>query len=176
MNKLIPLVLLALVAGVGFAQAQTVYKWVDAQGNVHYTDHPQPGAEKVQLPKSQTYAPPSMADMPAAQPLPPTAPTAGYTAFAIASPSNQANLWYTHEVTVSVSVSPELRSGDSFTYHLDGTTIGPTADTSVTFKDVSRGQHTASATLNAGNGASMSAGPVTFYIHQKSTLAPKPPL
>lgn len=168
-------ILLALILGMGFAQAQSVYKWVDAQGNVHYTDHPHAGAEKVQLPKTQTYAPPSMADMPAAQPLPPVAPTAGYTQFAITAPGSQANLWYTHEVTVSVSVSPELRSGDTITYRLDGQSIGPTRDTSVTFKDIPRGEHTAVATLNAANGASKSAGPVSFYVHQKTVLGPKPP-
>ncbi|MGB9428437.1 MAG: DUF4124 domain-containing protein [Gammaproteobacteria bacterium] len=175
MYKLAFTLLLALVLGAGFAQAQSVYKWVDDQGNVHYTDHPHPGAEKVQLPKTQTYAPPSVSDMPAPPPLPPTAPMAGYTQFTLASPGSQANLWYTHEVTVSVSVAPELRNGDTITYHLDGQTIGPTGNTSVTFKDVPRGEHTASATLNAANGASMSAGPVTFYVQQKSILAPKPP-
>ncbi|MGH8283881.1 MAG: DUF4124 domain-containing protein [Gammaproteobacteria bacterium] len=175
MHKLMLAVLLALVFGLGFAQAQSVYKWVDAQGNVHYSDHPHAGAEKVQLPKTQTYVPPSTSGMPAARPRPPAAPTAGYTQFAITSPASQGNLWYTHEVTVSVSVTPDLKHGDTITYHLDGQSIGPTQDTSVTFKDTPRGEHTASATLNAANGASMSAGPVIFYVHQKTILGPKPP-
>ena len=175
MSKWALIILLATALGAGFAQADTVYKWVDAQGNVHYSDHPHPGAVKVLVPQTQTYAAPSMENMPAPSPLPPSAPTAAYSAFALASPASQATLWNVREVTVSVSLTPELRSGDSITYHLDGQTIGPTEATSVTFKDVERGEHKASATLNAANGASMNAGPVTFYTRQKSVLAPKPP-
>ncbi|MGH8378831.1 MAG: DUF4124 domain-containing protein [Gammaproteobacteria bacterium] len=176
MHKLTLAVLLALALVVGFAQAHSVYKWVDDQGNVHYSDHPHPGAEKVRLPKTQTYAPPSTSGMPAPPPLPPAAPAASYTQFTIASPGSQASLWYTDEVTVSVNVSPELKSGDTITYHLDSQSLGPTQATSVTFKNIPRGEHTASATLNAANGASMSAGPVTFYVKQKTILGPKPPL
>lgn len=175
MLKWILTIVAALAIGTALAQSGIVYRWVDAQGNVHYSDHPHPGASKVMLPQTQTFAPPALGQMPASQPLPPAAPTAGYTQFNLSAPTSEATLWYVHEVTVSVSLSPELRSGDTITYHLDGKTIGPTQATSVTFKDVDRGEHKASATLNAANGASMSAGPVTFYIRQKAVLAPRPP-
>jgi hypothetical protein len=176
MSKWIFTILVALILSVGFAQADTVYRWVDAQGNVHYSDHPHPGASKVLLPQTQTYAPPATAQITTPTPLPPAAPTAGYSQFSLATPGNQATLWYVREVTVSVNLSPDLRSGDTITYHLDGKTIGPTRATSVTFEDVDRGEHTASATLNAANGATMSASSVTFYIRQKSIISPKPPL
>jgi len=176
MYKAAFLILLALSLGSGLAQADTVYKWVDAQGNVHYTDHPRPGAEKVQLPKTQTYKPPSMTEALTPAPDASTAtPTTGYKQFTITSPASQANLWYVHEVQVAVSLSPALRSGDTLTYQLDGQSIGPTTQTSVTFKDIARGAHTASVTLNSANGATLSAGPVTFFVHQKTILGPKPP-
>ncbi len=166
---------IALAMGVTLAHSETVYRWVDAQGNVHYSDHPHPGAAKVMLPQTQTYAPPTNGQMPIPEPLPAAKPTAGYNRFSLATPANQATLWYVHEVTVSVNLSPQLQSGDTITYHLDGKTIGPTQETSVTFKGVNRGEHTASATLSAANGATLSTGPVTFYVRQKSILAPKPP-
>ena len=165
-----------LILSTGLTRADAVYKWVDAQGNIHYTDHPIPGAQKVKLPKTQTYAAPSSTGMPTLPaPASTAAPTAAYAQFSITAPASQANLWYADEVTVSVSLSPELRPGDTLTYELDGQTIGPTSDTSVTFKGVPRGEHTVSATLNATNGGSMSAGPITFYIKQKTALGPKPP-
>ena len=176
MYKAVFLILLALGLGSGLAQADAVYKWVDAQGNVHYTDHPRPGAEKVRLPKTQTYRPPSITEAPTPVPDTSTAtPTTGYKQFTIASPASQANLWYVHEVQVAVSLSPALRSGDTLTYQLDGQSIGPTTQSSVTFKDIARGAHTASVTLNSANGATLSAGPVTFFVHQKTILGPKPP-
>ncbi|MGA9855439.1 MAG: DUF4124 domain-containing protein [Gammaproteobacteria bacterium] len=169
------LFILTLCAGLS-VQADAVYKWVDDQGNVHYSDHPRPGAEKVQLPKTQTYQPPSTADMPTPAPQAATElPTTGYQQLSIASPASQATLWYVDEVPVSVSLIPALRSGDSLTYHLDGQTIGPTTETSVTFKNIPRGEHTVSVTLNAADGATLAAGPVTFYVQQKSILSPKPP-
>ncbi|MGH8278970.1 MAG: DUF4124 domain-containing protein [Gammaproteobacteria bacterium] len=166
--------LLVVIFGVGFAQAQTVYRWVDPQGNVHYSDHPHPGADKVTLPKTQTYAAPSTAGIAPTQPLPAAAPSAGYHSFTLASPGNEATLWYTHEVTVSVALNPALKPGDSITYRLDGKSIGPTVASAVTFKDIDRGEHKASATLTAANGMTMTAGPVTFYVRQKSILSPKP--
>lgn len=167
-------VILGLALGVGLAQAQTVYRWTDPQGNVHYSDHPHPGADKVVLPQTQTYAPPPTANFAPSQSLPPAPPTAGYTSFTLASPGSEATLWYTHEVTVSVALKPALRGGDTITYHLDGKSIGPTTATAVTFKDVVRGEHKASATLTAGNGVTMTAGPVIFFVRQKSILSPKP--
>lgn len=164
--------LFGLALGAGFAQAQTVYRWVDTQGNVHYSDHPHPGADKVVLPKTQTFVPPAVSSIAPTEPLPPVTPTAGYSSFALASPGSEATLWYTHEVTVSVALAPALRPGDSLTYHLDGKTIGPTTATTVTFKDVDRGEHKASAVLTAQNGASLTAGPVTFFVRQKSIIKP----
>ncbi|HVC28969.1 MAG TPA: DUF4124 domain-containing protein [Gammaproteobacteria bacterium] len=169
--------LFILMVSAGLAvQADAVYKWVDAQGNVHYTDHPRPGAEKVQLPKTQTYQPSSPVDMSTPAPQATTeVPTAGYQQLNIASPASQATLWYVDEVPVTVSLTPALRSGDTLTYHLDGQSIGPTTETTVTFKNIPRGEHTVSVTLNAANGATLSAGPVTFFVQQKSILSPKPP-
>jgi Domain of unknown function (DUF4124) len=177
MNKALIMTLFILALGAGLsAQADAVYKWVDEQGNVHYTDHPRPGAEKVQLPKTQTYQPTSMADMPTPAPQASTeVPTSGYQQLNIASPASQATLWYVDEVPVSVSLTPPLRSGDTLTYHLDGQSIGPTTETTVTFKNIPRGEHSVSVTLNAANGATLSAGPVTFFVQQKSILSPKPP-
>lgn len=174
MNRWLIVILLGLMLGAGFVQAQTVYRWVDSQGNVHYSDHPHPGAAKVVLPKTQTYAAPPTANILPVRPLPHAAPTAGYSSFTLASPGNKATLWYVHKVTVSVELDPHLRDGDTITYKLDGKTIGPTRAMAVTFKDVVRGEHHASAVLTAKNGATMTAGPVTFYVRQKSILGPKP--
>ena len=175
MWKLVLAFALALVVGAAIGQSDTVYRWVDAQGNVHYSDHPHPGATKVALPQTQTFAPPMTAKARATKPPAPAAPTVAYSQFSLASPGNQVTLWYVHEVTVSVNLVPQLRPGDTITYHLDSQTIGPTEETSVTFKNVDRGAHTASAELDVVNGASLKTGTVTFYVRQKSVLAPKPP-
>ena len=52
------------------ALAATVYKWVDENGVVHYSDQPHPNAQKVQLKAAQTYkdSSPASAFAPAAAP------------------------------------------------------------------------------------------------------------
>jgi hypothetical protein len=65
---------LGLLASGGSAVAQTTttYRWVDAQGVVHYSDTPHPGAQVIQLPSAQTYRappPPSAASKAAPAPV-----------------------------------------------------------------------------------------------------------
>ncbi|MDE2235727.1 MAG: DUF4124 domain-containing protein [Gammaproteobacteria bacterium] len=178
---LIMAVMILALGATTTGRSDQVYKWVDAQGNVHYTDHPHPGAQKVLLPKTQTYQPPSMegaGNTAASQPSPPPvagASTTAYKQFSISSPADKATLWYVDQVPVSVDLSPALHNGDTLTFHLDEKSIGPTTQTMVTFKDVPRGEHSVSVTLNSANGASQTAGPVTFFVRQKTIISPKPP-
>src|SRR5579863_7149001 len=49
------LVALSLFALAGAVMSAVTYRWVDAQGVVHYSDTPHPGAEVIQLSGAQTY-------------------------------------------------------------------------------------------------------------------------
>ena len=100
MYRIVLVILLALALG-SVAQADSVYKWVDAQGNVHYSDHPHPGSERLKLPKAQTYASPVSATIPMQTSLADTGPAPARTQISISSPANQANLWNVDSVTVS---------------------------------------------------------------------------
>lgn len=176
MNRLAAVLVLSLLALSG-VRADTVYRWVDAQGNVHYSDQPHPGAKKIKVQPAQTYAP-AAAALPAASEPPawqaPSPPAA--VKFRLISPADQQTFWNVHEITVSVSVSPPPGEDARIVYHLDDQSLGPTAQLSATFKDVVRGAHTASASLTLPDGETLTAGPVTFYIHQASILTHKPPL
>jgi len=57
--------LLLLVASVAFGDPGTIYKWTDADGNVHYTDCPPPPGCKAETVEAQ--AAPSAADIAQAQ-------------------------------------------------------------------------------------------------------------
>jgi Domain of unknown function (DUF4124) len=162
---LLLLALLALPAVMG----DNLYKWVDDQGNVHYSDKPQPGATKLHLPKPTTFSAPETAGNAGSETKKPApAPSASYTGFAISSPTADEVYWNVQSVTVTVSLQPALKPGDTVTITLDGNSQGPGADTSATFDDLERGEHTVQATLQMAKGGSMSTKPVTFYI-QKST-------
>jgi len=163
--KVMALLLCGLaVVSAGFGD--TLYKWVDEQGNVHYSDKPHPGATRLHLPKPTTYAAPAIA-VPETrnEPQSPPAQQPGYTSFEIAEPQPDQVYWNVQSVAVSLSLQPGLHPGDQVTITLDDKTIGPGAATTVTFNDLDRGEHTVHATLS-GPGGTMTAKPVTFYIQR----------
>lgn len=155
-----------LLCGVAVLSAgfgDSLYKWVDERGNVHYSDKPHPGATRLHLPKPTTYAAPAVAAPNTPSSAPP--PQQGYSLFQISEPEQDQVFWNVRDVTVVVSVQPGLQPGDQVTITLDDKTVGPSPSTTATFNDLDRGEHTVRATLS-GPGGSMSAKPVTFYIQQ----------
>ena len=148
---------------------RVTYKWVDSQGNVHYSDKPIPGGIKIKLPKPTTYSAPNVAMPAQSRPTDGRPATQeGYSDFAISSPSSGQTFWNADSVTVSLTVSPGLKAGDTITISVDGQAQGPSNATSATFSGLERGEHTATATLTQVNGGPISAAAVTFYIQQKS--------
>src|SRR5215475_6403229 len=79
--------LICLACSVAFAQA--VYKWVDENGTVHYSDQPHPNAEKIHVKAIQTYKA-TAADSPAsgAPGAAPSAPGATYQGCAVVQPQD----------------------------------------------------------------------------------------
>jgi hypothetical protein len=166
---------LAFLAVSSMVAADPLYKWVDDQGNVHYSDKPQPGAKKVVLPKATTYNPPATArphgtgSDAARETTPATGQESAapaYTSLAISSPKDQDTIWNTDSVTVSVSVAPALQSGDSVSITVDGATQS-VQGTSATFTGLDRGTHTVNAAVGT-----MKAAAVTFYIQKTSIKKP----
>jgi hypothetical protein len=173
-------VFVGLLAISSMVAADPLYKWVDDQGNVHYSDKPAPGAKKIVLPKASTFnaallAPPQTSASDSdhrhrAKPgdaTPSAATAAGYTAIAISAPADQSTLWNTDSVIVNVATTPAWQSGD-VTITLDGQTQTVTG-TSATFSGLEKGQHTASASVDGKRSQT-----VTFFI-QKTSIA-KPPM
>src|SRR5450755_41738 len=107
------LVALSLLTLGGSGLAATTYRWVDAQGVVHYSDTPHPGAQEIQLTGAQTYHGTPAAET--AAPAPPASAKAGAVAYqscAITQPSPEASLYAPETVDISVRSSPGLREGD----------------------------------------------------------------
>ena len=174
----LPLILISLLAVTSVVAADPLYKWVDEKGNVHYSDKPQPGAQKLYLPKASTFQPPQVS-APVPAPLPDTANvqrTAGpqpYTQIAVNSPQDQATIWNTDTVTVSVTLVPALQAGDTVTFSVDGKSQ-TVASTSATFTGLDRGEHDVTVAVNGQAGGGTVTAQSVFYI-QRATVK-KPPL
>ncbi|MGB5354977.1 MAG: DUF4124 domain-containing protein [Woeseia sp.] len=168
-NRII-FVLLLLAAGAVSAQ---VYKWVDEDGVVHYSDQPAPGAERVEIKQNtQRARPTGTAARPAArsaeaQPEP-TKPFA-YTSLSFSSPTAEQTLWNIGgTLNVTLSLSPGLRSGDRVTLYFDGASQ-PIAGLSTQLEEVWRGTHNLQAEVVDANGTLMiRSEPIRFFVQQTS--------
>ncbi len=150
-----------------------IYRWVDAAGNTVYGDNPpkQSAAKPVNLPVL------TVADSPAPAPAaqPDTAPAAeeqAYTDFAITSPSaDEAIRANEGNVTVSVSLKPALKPGDSVALYLDSKQVGSGTALSFALTEVERGEHSVFAVLsNAEGDIIQNTEPVKFSVLRHSAL------
>jgi hypothetical protein len=151
------------------------YRWVDANGVVHYSDTPQPGAQEIQLPQAQTYrAPPVAAPTSAA----PTPPQGAEVTCAITAPGAEQTLFAPQAIDIGVQVQ-NASQADQVSVNYDGTQLQPSSPQSLSFhiSPVDRGTHTVSVIVrDASNKVLCSSAPVTFYVRQTSGLQPNSPL
>lgn len=166
--------LLLLCAPVAFAQ---IYKWVDEDGVVHYSDQPTPGSERIYLEqdaprsrpvRSRERTTPRPRDaQPAAEPAQPFA----YQSLSFSSPVPEQTLWNIGgTLNVSLSLSPALRDGDQVILFFDGEprTI---RGLGTQLEEVWRGAHNLQAQVVDANGNMMiRSQPMRFYVQQTSIL------
>ena len=170
---------LCLVLAFGTALAQKVYKVIQPDGTVLFTDSPQPGdgAEEVDVgPINVTPALASPTD--AFDDSPAAELEQGYTEVRITSPANESSVRdNAGNVTVDVKLTPSLRSGDKVELRLDGRSIGGGSKTAFTLTDMDRGTHSLQAVVKnpAGKVVARSES-ITFTLQRRSAiLQPAPP-
>ena len=106
------------------AQAAVVYKWTDADGVVHYSDQPVPGAEKIHhvvrlaqwqrlRPRARTWTCRRPAPRKRRRRL-------DYTEFAIASPAADQTFFGDEVINVRLTLEPALKPNQTITWHLNG--------------------------------------------------------
>jgi hypothetical protein len=162
------------------AQALVVYKWTDAQGVVHFSDQPVPGAEKVTTSSAPAHAgilgqtTATAAAAPGAKPK--TDKTLSTTKIAIGSPAPEQTFNGGESVPVSLSVDGDLKPSWTVVWTLNGAQVQgqPPTATSFTLTDLARGVYTIEATVtDASTGESRSADAVTFNVMRPSLLSPQ---
>ena len=161
------------------ALAGTVYKWVDENGVVHYSDQPHPNAEKVQLKAPQTFKalPTDAASAAPAAAAASTAPV--YQGCAIMQPPDGSDFSNINSLNVTVQTDPPLRPGDQVFITIDGQPLNEGRATGLQFvlSPVDRGAHTMQATVKGADGSLMCQTPgVSFNVHQPSVLNPANPV
>lgn len=176
MKRLLPLLLLIIVSASLHAEDKG-YKITRPDGSVEFSDQPSIGAEEISLPKAQSYeAPPLPPVMPAAKPAAPKGPP--YSQLAIESPLPEQTFRNSETtVTVTVRLDPPLRDSHQLAILLDGNIVSTGTGLSFTLSGVERGSHELVAQVRDGRGnVVQGSAPVTFFMHQHSSLFNKPPV
>lgn len=160
--------------------AATVYKWVDENGVVHYSDQPHPNAEKVHVKEPQTYRESNPLGAPAA-PSPDGGSGGGptYRGCAIAQPVDNEDFANPDSLVVVVRTDPPLRPGDQVFVTLDGQALneGRPTGAQFTISPVERGTHVLQAAVRDSGGALLcQTSGVSYSAHQPSVLNPANPV
>lgn len=167
---LISLLLMSIVANAA------VYKWVDKDGKVHYSDEPKDNAQVVEL-KENTQNEIALDVTKETSMTEPKEITIDYQ-LKIISPSEEETIRdNSGDFDVIASITPELTSRQFFVLRLDDKIYGdPQTSPVFSLKGVDRGEHKLVVQAVAQNGKVLASSSTrTIFLHQASqVLKPKP--
>lgn len=166
------------------ATAAEMWRWKDADGVVHYSDRPVPGAERMTVLSSQktTGGDKPQASGPTAAPAAeqPAAAEFKYTRCAVETPTDEQVFNNVNAVEVSLALEPQLQPGHRLQVLLNGlvNTEWPPGVMARTLNNMYRGSYMLSMRVVDANGrAQCTSATIDFHVRQASLLAPgrRPP-
>lgn len=171
---------LILAVAAPAAWAQQIYKTVDEDGNVVYTDQkPSDDAEPIPLPELTVVDPVELGD-------PAVAGGQGQgqgqesemaqIEFSITSPmADEVIVNTAYRLDVRVDLDADLPRSAQIVYLVDGEEKLTSREMSVTLEGIERGPHQVSAEVRDSNGRVLAATePVSFFMRQQSALYRRP--
>lgn len=169
--KRLPLMLLLFA---GCLQA-AVYKQVNENGEVVYSDKPAAGAEKMDLPQLPTYTPPPV---PLVRPADAPVESEVYKGLEIVKPADNSTIRNNLgiiEVQLRIEPALKVREKHRLQFYLDNQRYGPLVDkTAIMMSNIERGEHTLSASVfDADGNAVIASTPVTIHVKRESVLHDK---
>ena len=168
---------ICLALACGAVQAQKIFRVVQPDGTVEFTDVPPSNrpAEEIQVrPLNVT---------PAVAPARATTQTAGaqgdtgYSEFRITRPGDDEGIRSNAgSVNVDLKLEPALRAGDKIHLILDGQSVGGGRSTAITLTDMERGTHSIQAVVKNSDGKVVArSNSVTFTLQRTSVNQPQRP-
>jgi len=163
-------VLLALAALVASSVgAQVIYKVVQEDGTVLYTDQPIPGAKPLDLSEVNSAVMPRLATPPA-QPVDAEQPDGETYKIEVVAPAPETTI-RDNQGRVSITARLSPRANGQFHLWLNNQKIGSQSSGAFMVEGLNRGAHTFFITATDNTGKTLaSSDPQTFYMHQASAL------
>lgn len=166
------LILILLLAS-GYTTAG-VYRWVDENGQPHFSDQPRSGAVQIELKETSIYTPPSAGENDTNPPTEPeqnkeekAADAIDYTSIAVVSPeNNQVVRSEGGALDISIELQPGLQPGHKIRVYLDGNPAAQDLDaTQITLQNTDRGTHSlAVGVIDENNKELKRSSAVSFHM------------
>lgn len=149
-----------------------VYKTVDKEGNVSYSDSPGKSAEELDLPPVPVI---NISPSPHLNLSPKQKKKQRqwvYTQLTIKSPENNATIRNNAgNISVALLIDPPLRESDTISLKSNGKEVGRGRSTTLTVTEMNRGRHALQAMIINANGETLrSSETITFYLQRQSQL------
>ncbi|GAA4652658.1 DUF4124 domain-containing protein [Kistimonas scapharcae] len=179
-QALLAVTLLSLFVSPLTSANSEIYRVVEKDGSVVYTDDPAPDAdaEAVELKPIQivpTLTPAQSLSTNKEEPAPPK-----YAELTITTPEEKENLRNPTEITVKTNLSPELLNGHYIRLMQNGREVGLSKNGTFIIKEPYRGEHTLTAqVIDQRKKVLLSSTPRTIYVYRHSALfnpQPTPPI
>ncbi len=158
---------LLLISLSSVALSTTLYRWVDDEGRIHFSDQPQEGAEEVTVRSPSTF---ESQKAPVQRPQAPREQEKAfkYESIAVVQPTSEQTLWNIGgELNVNIALRPGLRPGHKLKANLNGKTIELDGTNSFTLTEVYRGEQNLSVSVSDGSGKELIRSPtVRFFVQQ----------
>lgn len=171
---------LSLLAST-YAAAAEIYKTVDKDGRVTYSDTPpvNTNAKPIELKSINTTPPPIVTPNNTVINTPSSTEEAKTYELKILAPVNGTTLMANERsVTISISLSQKLQNGDALAYKIDGATLTKTTEPSFTLNEPPRGEHSLTVDVVDKEGNTLAQSDATTIVVMrplpKQTATPVP--
>lgn len=153
-----------------------IYKGVDSEGRVVYSDKETPDAKIIPTPSPNTVQMPKALPKQAAEEV---SAGVGYTSFSITSPRNNATIRSNEgDLTLKLSLEPalDLEQGHSISVLLDGRPfIKKSTQLDIVLRNIDRGSHSVKARVRDRQGKSLiSSNSLRFHMKRLSSQHKEP--
>ena len=172
--KNLPTITCILLLATSPAAMAEIYKWVDAEGNVVYSDVPDKQAQEFKPPSMNTVIMPKPP-----QPEPEAQPqqALSYRLLSIVQPDDDAVVRDNNgRLTIELKSEPPLQQGHTFRILMDGRVVVKSSRAvTVTLDDVDRGEHNIQAQIRDAKGRTLKRSkPVVVHMKRNSRLLNPP--
>lgn len=168
------ILMVSTIAIAASAVSADVYKVVDENGNVTYTDRQPPdGSGPVKLApisviETPVYEKPAKAETEEGSEISLRDLRRNYADFAIVAPRQEESVWHPQEaMTIAWNTRYQLQDGMQVTIYVDGRQQSKTTNQSIEVEQLERGEHKVEAQLtDAKNRRIATAEPVIFFVRR----------